>query len=448
VVLGSRGEESIGGASDIGGEKAMNGHPSMASSSRARRRSLIVFGCSLLAILSLAAAAVGWEAWRPGPEAGQSAAPVPSTALVVTAVGPPQHALGTDGREHIDYDLVITNAFTADVTLRSLEVTDGRGERLLRLEGEALEAVTFELWSRGGAPTLTVPRSGVVATVVDIAVAPGAVPTRLTHRISYEVPPDAPGRAAIESLEVTGPELPVAKRGPIVTAPPLEGPGWMAVNACCNSPSAHRNFILAASDRFAAPEIFAIDWIRLRDGRMYEGNGSQTTQFHAEGAPILAVADGTVVRAVDGRPEFAPAPFGRATFSTADEAAGNYVIVRMRPRVFALYAHMRPGTVRVTVGQRVRTGQRLGELGNSGNSDFPHLHFGLLDGPSPATSQSLPFEFDRFRFAGVGEFQEGAPGQATLAPEVPVTGTPSLMRRTYPLTNAVVDFRSDTAPGR
>ena len=98
---------------------------------------------------------------------------------------------GTDGREHIDYNLLITNGFTADVTLRLLEVLDGRGQRLLMLEGEALAAVTFELWTRGGVPTLTVPRSGVVATVVDVAVPPRAVPTRLTHRISQ-----APARRA------------------------------------------------------------------------------------------------------------------------------------------------------------------------------------------------------------------------------------------------------------
>jgi hypothetical protein len=90
----------------------------------------------------------------------------------VTAPGAPRHIRGTDGREHIDYDLLITNAFTADVTLRSLEVLSGRGKRLLRLEGEALAAVTFELLPPGP-PTATVRKSGVVATMVDVAVPRG-----------------------------------------------------------------------------------------------------------------------------------------------------------------------------------------------------------------------------------------------------------------------------------
>jgi peptidase M23-like protein len=401
-----------------------------------RRRSLLVLGCSLLAVLLLAPAAAG----RPGPDARQPTVPGQSTALAVTASGAPQHVRGTDGREHIDYDLLITNAFTADVTLRSVEVLNGRGKRLLRLEGEALAAVTFELLPPGP-PTVTVPKSGVVATMVDVAVPRRAVPTRLTHRITYELPPDAPLLALVASRRVHGPQLRVARRGPIVIPPPLKGPGWMAVNACCDSPSPHRDLLFPANGRFVTQEMFDIDWLRLRNGRLYEGDGSQTTQWHAEGAPLLAVGDGRVVRAVDGRPEIAPAPFGTAIIRTTDEFAGNYVVVRIRRGVYAAYAHIRPGTVRVRVGQRVRTGQRLGELGNTGNTSAPHLHFGIHDGPDLLTSNSLPYEFDRFRFAGVGELQEGSPGQAQLAPEVPVTGSPRRMQRAYPLSNAVVNFR-------
>jgi hypothetical protein len=401
-----------------------------------RRRSLLVLGCSLFSVLLLAPAAAG----SPGPDARRSAVPLQSTALEVRASGPPRHFRGTDGREHIDYDLLITNGFVADVTLRSVEVLNGRGRRLLRLEGDALAAVTFELLPPAR-PSVTVRRSGVVATMVDVAVPPGAVPTRLTHRITYDVPPDAPVQALIESRQVSGPKLRLARREPIVISPPVRGPGWMAFNACCDSPSPHRDLLFPVNGRFLTQEMFDIDWIQLRNGRLYEGNGSQTTQWHTEGAPLLAVGDGRVVRAVDGRPEPAPVPFGAPIIRTADEFAGNYVVVRIRRGVYAIYGHVRPGTVRVRVGQRVRTGQQLGELGNSGNSTAPHLHFGIHDGPDPLTSTSLAHEYDRLRFAGVGEFHDGAPGQAEIAPEVSVTGSPRRMRRAYPLTNAVVDFR-------
>ena len=40
-----------------------------------------------------------------------------TSALRVEVSGPPQAVFGSDGREHIEYDLIITNAFTADATL-------------------------------------------------------------------------------------------------------------------------------------------------------------------------------------------------------------------------------------------------------------------------------------------------------------------------------------------
>ena len=53
--------------------------------------------------------------------------PLPeTTALQVTAPGPPRFVYGSDGRTHVDYDLVITNTFTAGATLRSLTVTQRR----------------------------------------------------------------------------------------------------------------------------------------------------------------------------------------------------------------------------------------------------------------------------------------------------------------------------------
>ena len=70
-----------------------------------------------------------------------------TTALQVTpAGGPPQSVRGSDGREHIAYNLVITNAFTADATLKSMVVRGG-GERLLTLRGEDLAFYTRPLGS-------------------------------------------------------------------------------------------------------------------------------------------------------------------------------------------------------------------------------------------------------------------------------------------------------------
>lgn len=65
----------------------------------------------------------------------------------------------------------------------------------------------------------------------------------------------------------------------------------------------------------------------------------------------------------------------------------------------ALLAHLRRGSITVARGERVRTGQLQGAVGNSGNSLVPHLHFEILDGPDPLTAQRLPFRvraYDRW----------------------------------------------------
>jgi hypothetical protein len=78
------------------------------------------------------------------------AAPVSArttTALEVGAAGAPQAVFGSDRRERVEYDLVVTNVFSADATLQSLEVR-GDGRRLLTLTGEALTEVTRKLLRR------------------------------------------------------------------------------------------------------------------------------------------------------------------------------------------------------------------------------------------------------------------------------------------------------------
>lgn len=356
------------------------------------------------------------------------------TALEVRGVRAPQIVRGTDGRWHIEYDLVITNIFTADVTLQSVEVLDGRGQQLLSLDGEALAAVTTKFLSE--TPTTTVPPSGAVQAVVDVVLPADRtkIPARLTHRVSYTFPPDALFNQIIGSPEIEGPVLRVERRKPIVVAPPLRGSGWIAFNACCQ-PSSHRSFVLAANGSLVTPEVFAIDWIQERDGRLFQGDGSQNGQWFAHGAPILAAADGMVVAVVDGIPEVPPGtPLNEnPTLKNASDFAGNHVIIRMRPGVFALYAHMITGSIRVKVGDRVQTGQELGLLGNSGNTSAPHLHFGLIDGLGVLSSDSLPFVIDRFTHQGIAEVM-------VETGEVIITGSPREVREAHPLSNSVGDF--------
>jgi hypothetical protein len=371
-----------------------------------------------------------------GAQEGEGLPDIPLTALEVRGTAPPEAVKGTDGRWHIEYDLTITNTGTAPATLTALTVRDPRGRLLLRLEGEDdIAEVTSTILPP--TPTSTVGPSQTVQVVVDAVAPRGArLPARVANRVSYSYPADAVFGQLIGSRLVDGPVLRVPRRKPIVIEPPLRGSGWIGLNACCE-PSSHRSFVLAANGRLVTPEVFAIDFIQEEDGRVAEGDASQNTQWVGYREPVFAAARGRVVSAANGKAEIPPgvSTLENTTLHTADDFGGNHALIRVRRGVYALYAHMVTGSVRVKKGDRVKAGQQIGLLGNSGNTSAPHLHFGLIKGSRGLlTSDSLPFVIDRFTYGGrVVEF-------SSTGPEVTITGKPRRVRNAHPLTNSIANF--------
>src|SRR5262245_29576688 len=121
---------------------------------------------------------------------------------------------------------------------------------------------------------------------------------------------------------------------------------------------------------------------------------------------------------------------------TPEAQGGNLVILSLRNGHYAFYAHLQPGSLRVKPGDRVRRGQVLGLLGNSGNSDAPHLHFHVCDANSPLGCEGLPYVLKTFEVLGTVESVDdvlgGKPWKAAHAPES--------HRLEIPLENAMVRF--------
>lgn len=134
------------------------------------------------------------------------------------------------------------------------------------------------------------------------------------------------------------------------------------------------------------PWRFALDFeVRGADGRLYRDNGLQPSDYHCFQLPILASADGTVVRVVDGVRDNA---IGELNLT---ENWGNLVVVHHGAGLYSVVAHLSPGTLRVREGQIVRQGEVLGRCGNSGRSAVPHLHFQLQASPRVG-APTLPVE--------------------------------------------------------
>ena len=110
---------------------------------------------------------------------------------------------------------------------------------------------------------------------------------------------------------------------------------------------------------------------------------SSNANFYSYGTQVLAVADGRVSDLKDGLPDNVGLSERAERRITLENVVGNYVILDLGQRHFAVYAHLQPGSLKVKLGDTVKAGQVVALLGNSGNSDAPHLHFHLVDGNSP-----------------------------------------------------------------
>jgi murein DD-endopeptidase MepM/ murein hydrolase activator NlpD len=101
--------------------------------------------------------------------------------------------------------------------------------------------------------------------------------------------------------------------------------------------------------------------------------------FYAWGAPILAPADGEVVAVVNDLPDN---PIG---VKDTTNPAGNQIVLRIAANRYVFLAHAQRGSITVEPGASVQRGMPIAACGNSGNSDFPHIHLHIQDAPTPGS---------------------------------------------------------------
>ncbi|HVU50855.1 MAG TPA: M23 family metallopeptidase [Polyangia bacterium] len=146
---------------------------------------------------------------------------------------------------------------------------------------------------------------------------------------------------------------------------------------------------------------YALDFVpAVRRGGRLPRRGSPLTRFPCFGAPVLAPADGAVVRVADGARDWPAYSRGGGE--------GNYVIIEHAPREYSELRHLRARSVRVAVGQRVRRGDVVGACGNSGNAGTPHLHVAFLSSIDPIATRPVVFEGYEVRDADAGSWRAPA----------------------------------------
>lgn len=148
-------------------------------------------------------------------------------------------------------------------------------------------------------------------------------------------------------------------------------------------------------------------------GRVYKGDGSRLEDFFGWGKPVLAPGDGKIVSAAHDitdnpvsitLPPIAPEQYEllrTQSFEHLESVGlegmhGNHVIIDHGNGEFSLIDHMQKDSVKVEVGNEVARGTVLGNIGNSGDSGSPHIHYGLQNGIDGRNSEGLPSRFSEF----------------------------------------------------
>ena len=261
------------------------------------------------------------------------------TAILVNPIHDAQIVRGDDGKDHVEYELLVVNVFPEPVTLSSVTVLDPVGKELMRIEGGALAAATQTLFAKTATPV--VPASAAVSVDVDLIVPPDTAPERVTHRIAYTLKANSELALMVGNLEVNAPEVAINRQPAKVIRPPLAGNGWLASSACCK-PNVHRDERIAINGvRIETAETFAVDWVKVKNDRIFDGDGKRVEQYYSFGEDVLAVADGTVVSIHDGMPD--QTPFVFMVPKSKSDYGGNNSDARNRSECLRLVRAFAPG---------------------------------------------------------------------------------------------------------
>jgi len=385
----------------------------------------------LLAAVALVLASTGGAGITPPNEPTVSFGDI--VALEAQVARTPEPVLGTDGRWHLVYEIYLLNAAPIPQTLTRIEVLDARTDRVLRRFGtpRRIREVTTTSTTQGDGINVLPPNVGGVVFVDLTARSRGALPKRLLHRFESQL-----GSAR---LSFSGAATRISSRRAVRISPPLVGDGYLNENGCCGR-SDHTRAVLSIDGTRWLAQRFAIDWVRLDEqNRPYVGDFRVNENWPIFGDPVVSASPGRVVETLNTLPENTPPT--PASNLTPFTALGNHVIVDMGRDRYALYAHLQPSSVAVRVGQRVRRGQLLGRVGNTGSSAAPHLHFHVTEAPPAVSSNGAPWVFDRFEFVAralnADAVNADEPAGVAVLEDAP---PPRVRTGQMPLKGDVVDF--------
>jgi murein DD-endopeptidase MepM/ murein hydrolase activator NlpD len=325
------------------------------------------------------------------------------TPVIASTLSPEAHPIrGTDGAYHVVYELQLTNTKLLPATIQKIEVLAGSsGSQIITSFSDAELVKRLRTLAPQPATDAAIEPNGGRLSYIELTFKNAAeIPKLLQHRLHLIGAPN-PGPAKPAPLNYVVAPLKIADAKPLIIGPPLAGAGWVAANGCCNPDITHRGSVQSINGALYDSQRFAIDWMRLDEqGRLVHGDESDVKNYSDYGADVLAIANGKVVSVLNNLDDQIPGRLPEPSSITIETVDGNHVVLDLGGGRFAFYAHLQKGSINVHPGDEVKKGAVLGKLGNTGNTSAPHLHFHIMNRPSPMAADGIPYLIDAFDFSG------------------------------------------------
>ena len=237
------------------------------------------------------------------------------------------------------------------------------GEQLVDPDCDPAIATVCACCRRPTAPDAAIPPQESRALLIDLTFDSLAqAPKAVLHHLYGTGAASPPARTA-SAVDYLAAPFDISAGTPRVIGPPVKGPNWIALNGCCDVGWPHRHArSTRLNGKLGNSQRFAIDWKQINDtGELYVGDKTKNESFVDYGSNIYAVADGTVVATLDTEDANAPGVLPAAdpvlaAKLTLENVDGNHIVQDIGGGVYAMYAHLLKGTMKVKVGDTVKKG--------------------------------------------------------------------------------------------
>jgi len=316
--------------------------------------------------------------------------PVEGPSFEMNVTFAPIEVKSTDGKVNLLYSVQTEDFETSGYKLKDFQVLNSANNGMLCSIKDTITnlLITKENISAEDYPLREYSNFRLsVGLVLD----PSQVPQKIKHKLIL----------VKDGKEITieGAETLVSQRQVTVISAPLKGERFIAGNSTTILNNIHPAFQLIYKGSTRVPERFCVDWNQIDNaGNYFNGDYQLCENWYVYGEQVYAVADGQVVSVKDGMPDQSPV-FTQPIPTTLFDGEGNSIVIHINGG-YVVYGHLIPNSIKVKPGQLVKNGDVIGKVGNSGDSDAPHLHFGLHTDFPYYISEGLPYYINTLEKTG------------------------------------------------